>query len=262
MVAGVTLVGVAVAAGITSLVINVAHGWESGLATAITFGLADVGKIVIPMVAVAIGWSMQMRWTLVACAIVSLFCASGYYLDRSGQALLGKQHVADVAADKAKRVSELEADLARANALADAESKNKGCRDKCAAFRQQAQNASQALVGAREARAASGVAETSGMAALIASLTARNESTVARWLTGLKAGLSILLLECLVYLSIPGGQMIGMAMAKPSVRVSVESTPSIELKTIPRQRGANGRFLPRPAEVPVVSLTRIRERVS
>ena len=155
-VAGVTLIGVAVAAGITSLVINVAHGWESGLATAITFGLADVGKIVIPMVAVAIGWSMQMRWTLVACAIVSLFCASGYYLDRSGQALLGKQHVADVAADKAKRVSELEADLARANALADAESKNKGCRDKCAAFRQQAQNASQALAGAKEAQAASG----------------------------------------------------------------------------------------------------------
>ena len=100
------------------------------------------------------------------------------------------------------------------------------------------------------------------MAVLIASLTARNESTVARWLTGLKAGLSILLLECLVYLSIPGGQMIGMAMAKPSVMVSVEPTPSIELKAIPRQRGANGRFLPRPAEVPVVSLTRIRERVS
>ena len=271
--AGSVLVGVAVAAGVTSLVINISHGLESGLATAVTFGLADVGKIVIPMVAVAIGWTMQIHWTLVACAVVSLFCASSYYLDRSGQALLGKQHEADVAADKAKRVSELEADLARANALADAESKNKGCRDKCAAFRQQAQNASQALVGAREARAASGVAETSGMAVLLASLTARNESTVARWLTGLKAGLSILLLECLVYLSIPGGQMIGMAMAKPSENLQTNSSegfhsdtnsyPSaIELKAIGRQRDAKGRFLPRPAEVPVVSLTRIRERVS
>ena len=101
---------------------------------------------------------------------------------------------------------------------------------------------------------------------LIASLTARNESTVARWLTGLKAGLSILLLECLVYLSIPGGQMIGMAMARPAVpdighehSYNITKLPSIELKSAPRQRDAKGRFLPRPAEIPVTVLTRAKQ---
>ena len=204
--AGSVLVGVAVTAGITSLVINAAHGWESGLAMAITFGLADIGKITIPMVAVAIGWSMQMRWTLVACAIVSLICAASYYLNTSGQALLNRQQAATVASDTAKRVVELEADMASANALADTETKKKGCGPKCESFRQQAQNASQQLQEAREARAAIPLRESSGLAVLASLVTHTGASEAARWENALKALLSILLLETLVYLSIPAGR--------------------------------------------------------
>ena len=213
------------------------------------------------MVAVAIGWTWQTKWTLAVCAIVSLVCAASYYLNTSGQALLNRQQAMTRANDMAKRVAELEAEMATANALADTEMRKNGCGPKCESFRQQAHNASQRLQEAREVRAAIPLREASGLAVLASLLTQVSAVEAARWETGLKALLSILLLETLVYLSIPGGQMIGMAMARPAVATIDHVAPSVELKAIPRQRDAKGRFLPRPAEVPVVQLTRLRDAV-
>ena len=79
--AGVTLLTVAIVAGATGLVLNVRHGLEAGLAPAVVYGLADIGKIVIPMVAVWIGWSRHMKLTAAVCVATSIWCATQTWLD-------------------------------------------------------------------------------------------------------------------------------------------------------------------------------------
>lgn len=238
---GVTLIAVAVTAGCVSLTLNVLHGLEAGLATAIAFGLADVGKICIPLVAAAIGWSMQTRLTLLACATASVLAASSYYLDQSARQLFGQEHGATVAADRAKSITELEQEVARANRLADEEAARKGCGEKCAAYRRQAEEASQRLRGVREARAATPIAAPSGLAGLAASVASTDESRAGRWLMGLKVLLAIILLESLVYLSITGGQMIGMAIKAPSDALK-PGNPSMDGNPSTRPRDSRGRF--------------------
>jgi hypothetical protein len=92
---GGTVLAIAVAAGATGLAINVLHGLEVSLAAAIFFGLADLTKIVLPIVAGIIGWTKQMRITALVCVVVSIWCASNAYLDGAGTRLADKQHDAD-----------------------------------------------------------------------------------------------------------------------------------------------------------------------
>jgi hypothetical protein len=244
---GLTLIAVGVSAGATSLVLNTLHGYESGLATAILFALADVGKTALPIVCVAIGWTLQTRLTLAVCAVVSVTCAASYYLDNSGRQLFGQEHGAAVAADRAKSIAELEQELATANALAADEAKKRGCGEKCQAFRADAVKASQRLQDAREARAATPVAAPSGLVVLAASVASTDEFSAGRWVMGLKALLAIILLETLVYLSIPGGQMIGVAMRPATVGTDSEQpADTIDIDSMPkptRPRDARGRYI-------------------
>jgi hypothetical protein len=85
------------------------------------------------------------------------------------------------------------------------------------------------------------------LAVLAAFVSHINESEAARWVTGLKTLLAIILLESLVYLSISGGQIIGMAMAKPA-----DATEAEERAAMPRKRDEKGRFIPRRVELPAL----------
>ena len=65
---------------------------------------------------------------------------------------------------------------------------------------------------------------------------------------GLKALLAIVLLESLVYLSIPGGQMIGLAMRPVTVSQTQSDQPAdtIAVDSMPkpaRARDAKGRYI-------------------
>lgn len=233
-VAGGVLLAVAVTSGAVSLALNITHGLESSLATAITFGLADVAKISLPVVCVVIGWSWQTRITLVACALVSLLAATSYYLDTSGAALLQRQHAASVASDAGRAVTELEADKARVQMLADTECKS-GRGAKCREYLGLATVASRALADARVVRAGIIPTETSGLAALVSIASGVDIAAAARWITGLKAALSILLLESLVYLSIPGAQMIARPRAaarKPRAKPVAKARPTLKLAAV------------------------------
>lgn len=214
---GSVLLLIALAAGIVSLVLNVSHGLNVGLAAGITFGLADIGKIAIPIVAGVIGWSMQMRATAITCVLVSLFCATNYYADRHGRHLIEAQHGEAVYADKAKAISELETRVSSLDALVTAEALKGGCGPNCRALMQQASEAREMLQKARNVRSEAKPVEASGLAVMIAMSAGTQVEGTARGLGAVNAVLFLALLEALVWLSVPAMRALNMAAAKPVV---------------------------------------------
>jgi hypothetical protein len=225
---GGVLLLIALAAGIVSLVLNVSHGLNVGLAAGITFGLADIGKIAIPIVAGIIGWSMQMRSTAIVCVLVSLFCATNYYADRHGRHLIEAQHGEAVYADKAKRISELEKSVADLGALVTAEAADRGCGPNCRALQARADEATLKLQSARNARSQAKPVEASGLAVMISMSAGTKVEGTARGLGAVNAVLFLALLEALVWLSVPAMRALNTAAAKPVA--TPEAKP--EVKTL------------------------------
>lgn len=224
-VGGVTL-AIAVTAGAVSLTLNVlAHA--DNLPSAIAYGLADVGKIAIPVVAAAIGWTWQTRATLLVCALASMASVSVYLYDTHGAALFARDAQANTYAGTQADITQARAELAAitetgtADALASAarlasdraaaEAANGGCRKSCIAAQADAVTLTERAGKARrraelEANIAQAKAEASRTGAVQVSGAGR------QWFTAGMAALGLLLLETLVYLSIPGAALIAQAM--------------------------------------------------
>jgi hypothetical protein len=201
--AGVSLLGIALAAGGLSLALNVMHGLETSTAAAVAFGLADGAKIVVPIVCGLIGGTKQMRLTAVICVLASLWAASNAYLDAASRELLMKEHGQTVYADADRQIAELAAEAASLRDLAAKEGARRDCKQNCRALTTQAAEAAQRLEDAREKRAALQPVEASGLAAMVAMAAGANAEKVARGLGAVKAGLFILLVEALVWLCRP-----------------------------------------------------------
>lgn len=200
---GLALLAIALAAGTLGLVLNVAHGLEAGLAAGIAFGLADGAKVLIPLVAGLIGWSRQLKLTAAICVAVSLWSAVNVYMDGAGAALLAREHGAQSYVDKAKAIAELEAEAARLDAQAAEEARHGGCGPNCRALNEQASQARQRLSEARERRANAKPVEISGLAAMIAMASGASQDGIARGIGAVKAALFLMLIEALVWLSVP-----------------------------------------------------------
>ncbi len=229
--AGGVLMAVAVTAGGLSLTLNVAHALETGLAAGIAFGLADIGKIVIPIVAGAIGWSRQMRITAAICVAVSLWCAVNYYADRQGRELLAREHGQTVYADAEKHIAELEIEARRLSSLAAEEARRGGCGPNCRALMSQAASARQRLEAARTARAA-----------MIAAVTGTNTNRIAREIRAVKAVMFLALIEALVWLSMPAVALLAMPMRAHDVEARANATPLLAPATVrpSSQKSASG----------------------
>lgn len=257
LAAGAVMLGAAVAAGAVSMWLNVSHGNETNSATAVTFGLADVGKIVIPIVAAAIGWTMQTRLTLIACAAVSLMCAASYYADTAGRTLLAREGaatayqgaLADIARTRAElsaitetgTVASLEAAARLASDRAIAEGASGGCARRCLDAQESAAKLTERagiaarrdtltveLSKAKADAAATVPAEASGLATLAALATGTAPADAARWINAGKAGLSIVLLEALVFLSVPGAALLARAAPRDRPAHAVEATSLVQ----------------------------------
>lgn len=218
--AGLALLAIALAAGTLGLVLNVEHGLEAGLAAGIAFGLADGAKILIPLTAGMIGWSRQMKITAAVCVAVSLWSAVNVYLDGAGSAFLAKSQGAEAYASQAKAITELEVEVARLTALAAAEAKNKGCGKNCKAVNDQVSAARQQLAEARQARAQTKPVEVSGLAGLIAMASGASADGIARGIGAVKAALFLLLIEALVWLSVPA-----MALLRDAAKKEIAAEP-------------------------------------
>ena len=237
--AGGLMLGAAMTAGTLGLVLNVSHGLEAGIAAGIAFGLADGAKVLVPVVAGIIGWSRQMKLTAAICVAVSLWSAASVYLDGAGSALLAKQHGAESYADKAKAIAELESEAARLDALAGKEALKGGCKANCRALTEQASAARQRLQSARSAREQAKPVEISGMAAMIAMASGADTNGIARGIGVVKALLFLVLIEVLVWLSVPA--MALLTMAKPSTTEDHEMTPvAIATPAKPIAKSASG----------------------
>lgn len=208
---GGALLLIALTAGATGLVLNVAHGLDAGPAAGLTFGLADLAKVVIPICAGVVGWSKQMRITAAICVAVSLWSAVNVYFDAAGGDLLAKQHGATVYAERAKRIVELEKSVADLDAYAAAEARKGGCGPNCRALTAQAAEARRRLDAARNERAEAKPVELSDLAAAIAIATGRGAEGIAWGIGAVKALLFLALLEGLVWLSVPAMQLLGEA---------------------------------------------------
>ena len=222
---GLCLLAVSLTAGTLGLVLNVSHGLEAGIAAGIAFGLADGAKVLIPLTASMIGWSRQMKITAALCVAVSLWSAVNVYLDGAGSAFLAKQQGAEAYEAQAKAITELEAEMARLTALAAAEAKNKGCGKNCAAVNDQAAAVRQQLADARQARANTMPIEVSGLAGLIAMASGASADGIARGIGAVKAALFLLLIEALVWLSVPAMALLTDA-AKRGIAVEPVASPA------------------------------------
>lgn len=230
-VAGSVLLSVALTAGVTGLVLNVSSGLEAGPASGLVYGLADVGKIVIPITAGVIGWSMQMRITAVICVLASVFCAVSYYADQHGASLLSKQHGETVYADKAATVGDLRSQVASLDALVAAEAKKGGCGTNCRDLTKQASEARIRLQEALNARSEAKPVEISGLAVMVAMASGAKTENIARGSGAVKAALFLILLEALVWLSVPAMKLL----SRPA-RQTIDITPVVEAPRIVKIR--------------------------
>ena len=253
---GLALLATALTAGTLGLVLNVAHGLEAGIAAGIAFGLADAAKVLIPIAAGIIGWSRQMKITAAVCVAVSLWSAVNVYLDGAGSAFLAKQQGAEAYASQAKQITELEAEVTRLTALAAAEAKNKGCGKNCKAVNDQATAARQQLADARQARAHTKPVEVSGLAGLIAMASDASADGIARGIGAVKAALFLLLIEALVWLSIPA-----IALLKDAAKLELTGEPvasPIEAPASAMQTIANAAAMPAKAGTKAYYLERLQ----
>jgi hypothetical protein len=233
--AGASLLGIALTAGGLGLTLNVQHGIETSLAAGVAFGLADGAKMVVPLVCGIVGWTKQMRATALVCVLASLWAASNAYLDAAGRELLAKEHAGTIYVDADRRISELAAEAASLRDLATKEGARGGCKANCQAIIDKGEEAAQRLQKAREARASVSLVEASGLATLVAMVAGGEAEKIARWLAAVKAGLFILLVEALVWLSVPAMGLLGAGcrqrrgvdvveadpiMIRPAVRVA------------------------------------------
>jgi hypothetical protein len=251
--AGLALMLVAVTAGGLSMGMNIAYGLEAGPAVAVAYGLSDAAKLLIPVVAVAIGWRGHLRLAAVLAALVSVWCAMNYLADQHGSQLLERRHAHAVHADTGKRIKELEARLKAAREGVAYEIANGGCGPNCRDHQDRAETISAELAAAREKRAGMKPAEVSGLAGWLALAGLAAKMTAAQALAIVKTLAALVVVEVLAHLAGSAARLIGQAMRRGRRR-----------KREAVKRGA-GRASPPPpalAGTNVVPLRRPEERAS
>jgi hypothetical protein len=210
--AGLALLAVALTAGGLSLAVNITAGLGVGLAVAVAYGLADCGKLLLPIVCTGIGWNVHTRGAYAVVSVVSILCAICYLADANGGQLIEREHAATVQADNAQQIAELEAELATLRKLAADEAGNGGCGPQCKALQDRADKAAQKLQDARKARAGADAVTLPGSAVLAANLAGSSENEAARSIAIAKSVAALAVMELLAHLAGAAAALIGMAM--------------------------------------------------
>jgi hypothetical protein len=211
---GGVLLAIALGAGITGLTLNVSHGLKTSLAQGVIYGLGDIGKIVVPVVAGIIGWNRQMRGVVLICVVASIWCAVNYYADANGAALLAGQNQAALLGQTERNIAELEAEVRAARALANIEAKRKKCGPECRRLQERADRLAADLESARGKREGQGPAKTSGLALLAGTTFGVSTDVAAQWKDVIGAALFLVLIESLVWLSVPAMVLLAHARCR------------------------------------------------
>jgi len=278
--AGITLMIVAVTAGALSLAVNVTYGLGAGLALAVAYGLSDVAKLTLPIVATGIGWSRHMRIVAIVAAAVSVWCAANYFADTEGQRLLNASHqTGQVEAAKNER-GRLQDELAALGTTGNADVLGKrlanldqavkdeaaagGCGPECRDLQRDRDDVLAKLAKAkRKAELEAQLAdvkstisetppvETSGLAALAVAYAGGDKRFWSRTIVSVRALAALILMELLAHLAGAAARLIGQAM-KPRRKTkakqakaapaeqSVKALPPPRIGLMPSARGRRG----------------------
>jgi hypothetical protein len=147
---------------------------------------------------------------------------------RAGAAILVKQHASETYADRSRAIAELEAEATRLSALAAQEAKNRGCGPNCRGLNEQASAARQRLQEARSAKAEAKPVEISGLAVMIAMASGAGADGIARGIGAVKALLFLVLIEMLVWLSVPAMALLSDARRR-EVAVEIIAIEPVEI---------------------------------
>jgi len=253
--AGIALMLVALVAGGLSGAMNIAYGLKAGPAVAVAYGLSDAGKLLIPIVAAAIGWRAHMRLAAILTAVVSVWCAVNYLADQHGAQLLRAEHSQAVYADTADRIAELEKQLAAANEGIAYEIANGGCGPNCRAHQDRAAEISAELAAAREQRAEMKPVELSGLAGWLALAGVAAKATAAQVLAAVKTIAALAVIEVLAHMAGIAAGLIGTAYrrSRNAKRKTADqprgaSPPHAAATANPAILGGNVVPLPRPED--------------
>jgi hypothetical protein len=286
-IVGLTLLALATGAAVVGLLINIEYARPSGWLMVAAFGFGEVGEWLIPLVCGAIGWTWQMRLSLVVCAFTSVWCIGNHLADIQASSILGMEHSArqykgaSADADQARavlaRISEtgtvidLErlADAARAEM--DRQEKNGGRGKKWAEAETEYKDALSHLSAARTrdeakielARASSrekaGPAQAPGAALVLSAVFGGDAGEATRGLSMIRAILGVLLVKVVTYWTLPAVALLKLAARREQANAAVrqdpmgavrqESVDTVRQETVDEQSGATGANS-QPAEIP------------
>lgn len=255
LIVGICLLAIALTATALSLYINISYGAQIGTAAAVASGLSDVALAIIPVVAVAVGWSRQLRAAFIICAIYSVWTATNYMADHYGQHFVSKRHEASEHLVLKDRIASLEAKLDRiteqgtVKSLSEqveikaAQAKREGnrgyCGPKCEALKtQEAQLRARLglakrrdeldarLTAARTKLADTPPVEVSGLAKHAATVTEWNKDALAQVINVISVIAILILVELLRHLNGPAARMLKLATRKTRQRKKQEAAPA------------------------------------
>lgn len=195
------------------------------------FSIQGSPKIALPIVAGIIGWTKQTRLTALVCVAVSIWCASNAYLDGDGARFADKQHGADQYAAAQADVARIEKEVADLDAQAARETKNGGCGKQCKYLGSLAEQRRHELAEAKQVLKNAKPVVTSGYEKLKAAIT---------------AGLFLLLIECLVWLSVPAMMLLRQEQSTEQKKTSpVVEKLIADAQTAKPKAGTKGYYLAR-----------------
>jgi hypothetical protein len=214
--AGLALMATALTAAGLSLAMNLSAGLAVGVAVAIAFGLSDIAKILMPVVANGIGWTKHTRSVYAVASIVSVVCACLYLADQFGEVIAAKTAAAAVTASTEQHIDDMRASLTSVRDMATEESQRGGCGPKCQALNYRAENLEIALSDAvRQRQAAKPAEATDGKAVVIAGMIGTGEAETSRATAILLILSALIISELCAHLAGPAAAMIGAARQRP-----------------------------------------------
>lgn len=235
------MIGIGLAAGVTSFVLNVSHGLEASIAAAVTCGLADLARCSVPVIAATRGWNTQLKYAIFVLGAFSLWNISNYVADQYGRTIWDAMQADSSKAARSAEIEDLKVKIAAfkeqgksatLRQLADDERKNKFCGPECKKYQKLADEAErrEALEAAmaKLKKANDDVAPVEiqgfGVGLVAAGMTPLAAKTT---MLALKGFGTLIVVDMLVYFLIPGFSWLREDKAKArlaSMGISAELT--------------------------------------
>jgi hypothetical protein len=218
---GISLLAVALTAGGLSLAMNISSGLALSAAIAIAFALSDIGKMLLPVVCQAIGWTRHLRAAYLIASLVSGLCAICFLADRFGADIAAKENATALSVHADQQIADLRHSLASIRDMAADEAKRGGCGAKCQSLNSQASELESKLSVALAKRETAPAGQFDGKARLFAAALGTDSSDAAHGTAIILIISALLVMELFAHCSGAAAAMIASAMhSSPATQIA------------------------------------------